>query len=422
MKRTTLIPVFLFIVIALVNAGNDLTLTYTQQKDSRIISALLDTGSVFYGFTVRQERSGLFTLEAPPFLVADLGGRIRIGEIKDSGLFSLMLNPMSDTDYRNGFRPGGNFRNIGHPSIHPRMSGIVFSYRCADIITLSPVLNPQSPLGFGILAGTRNAFAGFLTAGQNEKTLESENGKFQVNWQQLGTGSNMIFSLIGAGAEAQIGPFAADGQVFIRNAWDLYLGGGTTTGWELSVASDLVKLKGSEKLGGTGVKLKSLSDDDVPMDSLRLEVQLSSADSSGPVLDVKYSSDTYRVPVYGGDSQRRDVSFSIGIRYRLFTVKAVSMTKYETDRGKTSSTDYGVSMETDDFNVQAGFTLNRPSDGKPEAADGNLRISTPHATLEMTSKHTELEMNWIMDLNGVVFRASVNQDRQVSASLKFTGI
>lgn len=422
MKRTTLIPVFLFIVILLAFAGNDLTITYSRQKSARVISALVDTGSVAYGFTVRQEKSGLFTLEAPPFLVADLDGRIRIGEIRDSGLFSLMLNPMSGTDYRNGFRPGGNFRDIEHPSIHPRMSGIVFSYPHADIIVLSPVFNPQSPLGFGVLAGTRNAFAGFLTAGQNEKTMESENGKYQVNWQQLGTGRHMFFTLLGTSAQAVIGPFTADGQIFIRNAWDLYLGGGTTTGWELSLSSDLMTIRGSEKLGGTGVKLKTLSDDDVPMDSLHLEAQLSSADRTGPELDVKYSSDTYRVPVYGGNSQKRDVSYSIGVKYWLLTMKAVSSTMYETDRGKTSCTDYSVSMEMEDFKVQAGFTLNRPTDGKQEATDGELKISTPRATLDITTERTELEMNWIMYLDGAVFKASVNQDRQVSASLKFTGI
>ena len=38
MKRTTLIPVFLFIVILLAYAGNDLTITYSQQKNARVIS------------------------------------------------------------------------------------------------------------------------------------------------------------------------------------------------------------------------------------------------------------------------------------------------------------------------------------------------------------------------------------------------
>ena len=292
MKRKTLIPVFLFIVTVLAHAGSDLTLTYSQLKNSRVIRALVDTDCAVYGFAVRQDRSGLFSLEAPPFLVADFGGRIRIGEIKDSGLFTLMLNPMSDVDHRNGFRPGGNFQNIEHPSVHPRMSGIVFSFPNADIITLSPVFNPQSPLGSGVIAGTRNAFAGFLSAGQNDRTLASDTEKLQVNWQQLGTGRHMLFTLLGTSAHAEVGPFTADGQIFIRNAWDLYLGGGTTTGWEMTVSSDCVKLKGSRKLGGSGVKLKSLTDDDVPMDSLRLEADLSSSDKKGLELDIRYSSDT----------------------------------------------------------------------------------------------------------------------------------
>ena len=422
MKRRILIPVFLFIVTVLVHAGNDLILTYSQLKNSRVIRALVDTDCAVYGFAVRQDRSGRFSLEAPPFLVADFGGRIRIGEIKDSGLFTLMLNPMSDADHRNGFRPGADFQNIEHPSIHPRMSGIVFSFPNADIITLSPVFNPQSPLGSGVIAGTRNAFAGFLFAGQNDRTLASDSEKMQVNWQQLGTGRHMLFTLLGSSAQADVGPFSVDGQIFIRNAWDLYLGGGTTAGWEISVSSDCVKLKFSRKLGGTGVKLKSLTDDDVPMDSLRLGADISSTDREGPELDVKYSADTYRVPVYGGSSQQRDVSFSVSVRYRLFTLKAVSSTLYETDRGKTSSTDYLVTLEKDDFRIQAGFTLNRPSGERPRAEDGELKISTPRATFLINAKGTELEMNWVMEFSGAVFRASVDQDRRVSASLKFTGL
>jgi len=422
MKKSSLIPVFLFAVTVLVHAGNDLTLTYSQLKDSRVIRAYVNTESVAYGFAVRQDKDGLFSLEAPPFVVADFGGRIRIGEIRDSGLFSIMLNPMSDTDYRNGFRQGGNFRNLERPSFRPRMSGIVFSFPHADIITLSPIFNPQSPLGFGVIAGTRNAFIGFLAAGQNDRTMASGTGKFQVNWQQLGAGRHMLFTLLGTSGQAQIGPFSADGQIFIRNAWDLYLGGGTTTGWEVSLSSDNVKLRASGKLGGTGVKLKTLSDDDVPMDSLRLEADLSSEGKNGPELDVAYSSDIYSVPVYGGNSQKRDVSCSITVKYWLLTVRAVSSTRYEADRGKTSSTDYLVSMEKDEFKVRVGFTLNRPSDGAPQATAAELVVETPRAVLDMTQKSTKLEMNWEMDFDGVVFKASVDQDRLVSASLRFTGI
>ena len=420
--KKLIIPVFLLFVTVLVHAGNDLTLTYSQLKNSRVVRALVDTDCVVYSFTVRQDRSGLFSLEAPPFLVADFGGRIRIGELKDSGLFTLMLDPMSDSDFRNGFRPGGNFQKIEHPSVHPRMSGIVFSTDNADIITLSPVFNPRSPLGFGVIAGTRNAFAGFLTAGQNDRTLASEVSGFQVDWKQLGTGRHMFFTLLGTSAQARIGDFTADGQIFIRNAWDLYLGGGTTTGWEISLASVDVKLKASGKLGGTGVKLKRLSDEDAPMASLRLEASLSSSEGDKVGLDVKYSSDTYRVPVYGGDSQKRDITFGIGVKYGLFTLKAVSTTLYETDRGKTSSTDYLVSMKKDGFRIQAGFTLRRPSDGAPEATSGEMRVSTPHAVLDIRPGSTELEMSWEFDFDGAVFKASVDQDRLVTASLKFSGI
>ena len=97
MKKRTAISVLLLIVVVLAHAGNDLTLTYSQLKNSRVIRTMVNTDRVAYGFSVRQDRSGTFTLEAPPFLTGNFDGRIRIGEIRDSGLFTMMINPMDNS-------------------------------------------------------------------------------------------------------------------------------------------------------------------------------------------------------------------------------------------------------------------------------------------------------------------------------------
>lgn len=422
MKKRTTISVLLFIVVVLAHAGNDLTLTYSQLKNSRVIRTLVNTDRIAYGFSVRQDRSGTFTLEAPPFLTGNFDAVIRIGEIRDSGLFTLMLSPMDNSNRRHGFNKGGNFQNISSPTYNPRMSGIVFSFEHMDLISLSPVFNPQSPLGFGAIAGNHNAFAGILLASQNERTMASAARKYQVNWEQLGTGRRMVFSILGVSARAETGFCTLDGQLFIQNAWDRYLGGGTTSGWDLEVSTDLIAASASRKLGGTGVKLKRLSDDENPMDSVRIGVEISSGKDSGTGFRLQYCSDTYNVPVYGGSSQKRELSLAMTAYYGIFSIKADNRILYDTDRGKTASTDYIISLDDKEMTVQAGFTLNRPDGQAPVAVDGELKVSAPHATLVVTGGKTTLEMSWEKTMDDMTFKATVNQDRLITATLKFSGL
>lgn len=422
MKKRITITILLLFGVALAHAGNDLTLSYTQLKNSRVIRALVDTDEVVYSFSVRQDRGGSFSLEAPPFLTADIDGMIRIGELRDSGLFTLMLSPMEHGIHRHGFNKGGNFQNISSPTLRPRMSGIVFSFDHIDFISLSPVFNPQSPLGFGIIAGNRNAFAGFLVAGQNERTLASAARKYQVNWEQLGTGRRMVFSIAGVSARAETESWSIDGQLFVQNAWDRYLGGGTTAGWDLEASSDLISISGSRKLGGTGVKLKRLTDDESPMDSLRVDVDISSEGNPAAGLRLQYESDTYSVPIYGGNSQKRELSFAVSARYGAFSIGSDNRILYDTDRGKIACTDYAISFEHNEMKIQADFTLNRPDGLPPKAVDGKIRISAPHARLTVTGGKTTLEMSWERTVDGITFKASVNQDRLFTASLRFTGL
>ena len=422
MKKRISIFILLFVVVVLAYAGNDLTLTYSQLKNSRVIRTLVNTDRIAYGFSVRQDRSGSFTVEAPPFLTGNFDGLIRIGEIKDSGLFTLMLSPMDNSTRRHGFNRGGNFQNISSPTYNPRMSGIVFSFEHIDLISLSPVFNPQSPLGFGAIVGNANTFAGVLLASQNERTIASAAQKLQVNWEQLGTGRRMFFSILGASARAETGFCTLDGQLFVQNAWDIYLGGGTTCGWDLEVSTDLMTVSVSRKLGGTGVKLKRLSDDDSPMDSIRLNVEISSENHSDTGLKLQYASNTYKVPVYGGNSQKRELSLAVTSYYGVFSIKADNRILYDIDRGKIASTDYDISIEANEMKIQAGFTLNRPDGQSPVAVNGEIKVIAPQATLKITGEKTTLELSWEKTMDDMTFKATVNQDRLVTASLKFSGL
>ena len=422
MKKGITIAVLLFIVVALADAGNDLTLTYSQLKGSRVIRTLVNTDKIAYGFDIRQARNGTFTLEAPPFLTGIIDGRIRIGEIRDSGLFTLMINPMDNSIHRHGFNEGGNFKDISNPTLDPHMSGVAFSSEQIDIVSIGPVFNPQSPLGFGVIVGSVNAFAGILLATQNERTLASVAQKYQVNWEQLGTGRRMIFSILGASAVAKTGFCTLDGQLFVQNAWDLYLGGGTTSGWDVKASADLISISVSRKLGGTGVKLKRLSDDESPMDSIRLGVKISEGKDCGTCMKLQYGSDTYSIPVYGGNSQKRELSLAVTASYGIFCIKADNRILYDIDRGKSASTDYVISFEDKGMNIQAGFTLNRPYGQMPVAVDGELKVTAPHATLTITAEKTTLEMSWEKTIDDMTFKATVNQDRLITASLKFTAL
>ena len=158
------------------------------------------------------------------------------------------------------------------------------------------------------------------------------------------------------------------------------------------------------------------------MDSVRIGVEISSGKDSGTGFRLQYCSDTYNVPVYGGSSQKRELSLAVTAYYGIFSIKADNRILYDTDRGKTASTDYIISLEDKEMTVQAGFTLNRPDGQAPVAVDGELKVSAPHATLVVTGGKTTLEMSWEKTMDDMTFKATVNQDRLITATLKFSGL
>ncbi len=425
MKSKLLVCILLLTLLSCsVFAGNDLTLTYRQLKTSRTFKVQLNAPSLSYCFQVRQDHeTGLFILEAPPFLLANYNDRILVGELQDSGIFSLMLDPMSESLDIQGFKHGGNFKRIKNPSISPVLSGLVLSFDHLDAISLSPVFNPDSPYGFGLIGGTDNFFAGFILATQNGRMLSTATERYQVDWSQLGIGQHMAFSIIGAGAEEQVfGSLKLSGMVFMQNAWDLALGGGTTVGWKLKTGILNTEFAVGRKLGGYGVKLKTLSDSDNPMDSFTLEVKLGCQENPKVFIDLGYRSDTYEMPVYGGESQRRALEYKVGATYEGYSLSAISSTNFDRDKGKVSKTEYLLSIKAFEAKASLSLPLYRPIKEQSYIADAKLKVDTKHALLEISKGRTSLQFSWEYSIDDCTMKFAIDQDRLVTASMRFIGL
>ncbi len=180
MKRKILISAFIFIIIGTIWADDELQISYGMLRNSRFIEALVNNSGISYKLVVRQDRDGNLTIESPPFLVADFNGFLRMGELKDDRILSAMLVPYSDVDLSEGFEKGKNLKKLEKLSINPSLSGFALSFDNLDLISLNPVMNPQSPYGFAAILGNSNAFAGFLYACRNEISLRDKVSAFPL--------------------------------------------------------------------------------------------------------------------------------------------------------------------------------------------------------------------------------------------------
>ena len=425
MKKTIISTFFsLFLSLSLFCSqaeANMLHLTYSRKVRSRDLEVRLNTENISYGLVVRQNNDGTFTLLSPPFLVAEFNHFLRVGELKDARLLSLMLDPMSTVIDGSGFRPGINFRHITVPSRNPVLSGLALSFNALDLFAFTPVLNPRSPSGFGLIGGNENIFAGILCATQNRLLIKAATPEFQVNWRQLGIGRNMLFSIIGSSAESRFPGLDIRSTVFLQNAFDTLLGGGTTVGWDIEILTDTVTVSVFRKTGGFGVKLKRLTDDLSPKDSF--SISFSAEDDAGNlVLDVGYGSDTYELPVYGGTSQKREIMYEVGASWRKNNLKARNTTSFDLDRGKVQKTEYLLTLEELGAKLEASFTLNRPLGAPSFASGGKLKLKTEHAVLETSSGKVLLEMSWEVERDDYELGISIDQDRRITASLSFRGL
>ena len=426
MKRKTIISTLLFLLIALcpVNAAsgdNKLVLTYSRKARSKDLEVRLNSPYVSYRMTIRQNLDGTFTLLSPPFLCFEKD-RVRIGELKDARLLSLMLDPMSAAIDNNGFRAQSNFSHIRSPSLNSKLSGAALCLENIDLFAFNPVFNPESPTSFGMIAGNSEVFAGLLFATQNRILIRQSADQLQVNWRQLGIGKNMIFSLIGASSRSRVFGLEIRSRAFMQNAFDTLLGGGTTLGWSLEASSDLFSVNLSHKTGGFGVKLKRLTDDLSPKDSFSALFRAESGNISNLGFEIGYVSDTYEVPVYGGRSQKRTISYEIEAFWRRNSLKVINSTSFDQDRGKVQKTEYLVSVKEAGAELEFSFVLNRPLGAPCFTSGGKLKFKAEHATLQVDDKKVLLTIGLSMKKEDYELEVSIDQDRRIFAGISFHGL
>jgi len=305
----------------------------------------------------------------------------------------------------------------------PTLSGLALCFDNLDLISLSPVFNPDSPYGFGLIGGSEHFFAGFVLATQNERMLSTATERYQVNWRQLGIGQHMGFSILGAGADSEVfDDLSLSGTVFLQNAWDLDLGGGSTLGWNLEAKVPGITIELGRKLGGYGVKLKRLADSEYPMDSFSLLTKFICSEEPKLFIEMQYGSDTYETPVYGGESQRRELEYCVGATYGDCSVSARSTTKFDADRGKLSQTVYLLSAKAFDSKLVLEIPVFRPIRQQSYIADVHFSMDTEHAVLKLEGGRTSLQFNWEYLMDGCTMRFAIDQDRLVTASMRFIGL
>lgn len=419
---TLFFMLLLLIVIPASEGDSNLVLTYSQKTRSKDLDVRLNTDNIAYRMTIRQNNDGSFTLLSPPFLVAEFENTLRIGELKDARLLSLMLDPMSARLDYSGFKKGNNFSNITTPALNPRLSGLALSFENVDFYAFTPVLNSKSPSGFGFITGKSNVFAGILCATQNRILVKASAPELQVNWRQLGIGRNMLFSVIGASSDSELFGAELRSTIFLQNAFDVLLGGGTTLGWSIEAKTDRATVSIYRKTGGFGVKLKRLTDDLSPKDSFGAELEARSLSDNELRLEVGYRSDTYEIPIYGGNSQKRELSYNVGASWRKNSLTARNTTSFDLDRGKVQKTEYILTLKEFDVELEASFTLNRPLRAPSYPSGAKLKIDTEYAQLSVSGGKIQLEMNWKLTREDYELGVSIDQDRRITAHLSFKGL
>ncbi len=413
MKRRILISALFFLSLLPVFPKGSLELTYRTLKSSRTIEALAASKTLSMKIVLRELENGLFDIQSPPFFSARIGDFIHIGEIRDARILSALLNPLSDVDLYGGFVEGGNLKRIESPSISPRFSGVAICLPNVDIISFNPLFNRDTDSAFSVLSGDGNVFAALMYARHNGKDRQS----LQTDWRNSSEGKNMVFSLVGATGETDMSGLHMKSDAFVQSSWDRLLGGGTTTSWSLKASSDRMDMNLSRKLGGVGPNPKKTHDEERPMEIM--EAGLSLSDGSA-TLGISYRSSTYAKPVYGGRSQIRLLEMDSSLAFWNLKFKAEHSTDYERDFGKESKTVYRVEAKLKDADIKASLTVLRPRTETCKVTEPVVEIRFAHGRFEYGKGIASMELSMEREFNKCKLKITMNQDRMVTASLRFT--
>ena len=137
---------------------------------------------------------------------------------------------------------------------------------------------------------------------------------------------------------------------------------------------------------------------------------------------MEYRSDTYEIPVYGGNSQKRELSYDVGASWKKNSLTAKNTTSFDLDRGKVQKTEYLLTLEEFGAKLEASFTLNRPLGAPSYPSGAKLKFTAEHAQLSASAGKVLLEMDWKLTREDYELGVSIDQDRRITARLSFKGL
>lgn len=387
--------------------GSSMPNTLTLKADVGVVQTFLE---------ISQDESKRFMLKAPPFASMDIGESVHIGELATKGLLSLMLDPFNGPIPYKGFEKNGNISTPSSLSLSPKLSGIAFCTENLDVVALNPVFNPDSPMGLGIVVSNGSAFASLLAASQNNMLILNANPKLQVDWKHLKYGRHMLFSMVGTSFKGKVSSLEVKGSFFLQNAWDKYLGGGTSVGIGVELGFCGMTAKLERHLGGIGVKLKALDGKQNPVEDLSISCALGRSFTLG----CSYSRTSFAPPLYGGLSQESLMEFGVSFKYEGLSISCMNCTHYETDKGKSPYSIIEAAWKRTDAKIKLSARLERPLDGEPNLKETSFSFSNPHAQLMVANGKATLQFRFTV-IHGMPcnLEMAIDQDRAVSMKLSF---
>lgn len=420
-----------FLVSSYIHAINGLSttinrVTITFKKPNDMAQSLLikaDTNVFHSSFELFRDENGKINISKPLFASFNFNDVVIIGQIDTKSLLSLMLDPFNTSIQDGGFKKNSNI-SISN-NVKPKLSGIAICTNHFDLISFSSIFNQASPNGFGFIFGNNKIFLGLLYASQNN-ILESKTSTiFQTNWKNAGFGKHTLFSLIGTSFSIDYSLLEIKGSLFVQNAWDLYHGGGTTTGISITVKSQKMILELDRYLGGVGINLKQLSNNENPFEKIHFSFATKNALSASKdyIIKCTYDSSTFRPPLYGGFSQERKIEYKVAFITKNFNIQSANTTHYETDKGKTSKTVIKTTYNYKTTTLGLSTTIDRKRDSKYSIVDTTFSLSCKKASLVFKGKKAKLGYT----VEFMIHEAStakfvIDQDRNIEISISIKDV
>jgi len=398
-------------------AGSHVEIELTKAWDSKtpnVLTLKTDVGEMRTFLEISQDEDKRIVLKAPPFASMDISNMLLVGELSTKGLLSLTLDPFNGPIPYKGFEKNGNVSIPSNLSLSPTLSGMAFCTENLDIVALNPVFNPDSPMGLGFVAGNNKAFVSFLTASQNSILALRAVPKLQVDWKHLGYGRHMFFSMVGTSFKGNVSSFGVEGSFFLQNAWDRYLGGGTSVGMGMKLGFCDMTVEMERHLGGIGVKLKALDGKPNPVEDISISCSLGRSFTMG----CSYSRTSFAPPLYGGLSQEHLVEFGVSLKHEGLSISCTNCTHYETDRGKSPYSLIDVSWKHVDAKLKFSTRLERPLDEEPAFKESSFSFSDSYVKLKAINGKVTLKFKFmILQEMPYNLEMTIDQDRVVSLKL-----